>query len=95
MCGLARDAEALIQELETWFLAHGVMDVLGLCIPNIGCNQILMLHFLNILKLSNLHFAMEKPSGWMVRKQTSMSYRMPMTLIVNKVFSSSQSNQLQ
>jgi len=33
LCGLARDGKALIQELETWFLAHGVMDAFGTMYP--------------------------------------------------------------
>ncbi len=59
--------KALVQELEIRFPAHGVMDVLGLCIPSIGCSRNVMQHFSNTFKLLNQIFIWAETTRWMTK----------------------------
>jgi hypothetical protein len=48
--------EALIQELEIRFLAHGAMDVIGIVYPNTGYSWNVMQHLSNTFKVLNQFF---------------------------------------
>ncbi len=55
MCGLTRVAKSLIRELEIMFLAHGVMDILGIVYPQywlqLDCDAYFAKH-LEVLKIT-------------------------------------------
>jgi Xaa-Pro aminopeptidase len=57
--------EALIQKLETKFLAHGVMDVHEMCISSSSSRWNVMHHLPNTFRLLKQHFVICEPTRWM------------------------------
>jgi hypothetical protein len=78
----------LIQELETRFLAHGVMDVFGIVYPQYWLQPYCEASFPEHLEVIKKNSTLAKPNYWMGWKPSCMRSSMLVTLIANKACSS-------